>query len=153
MTNRQILENLKLPFLSLFFFFFLILLQSLPKFQLLGVKPNLVLVFFILVQGYLDNLPLFFIAAFSGLFFDWMFLTFPFGSLKFLTLFALIAFLKEKVFAKNNFLSLCFFLAVGIIAFNVGAAFNYFLSISFLKELIFNFVLFIIVFLFKSWLG
>ena len=128
----------------------LLALQSLGRLSIFGLRGDLILVYFVFIQQYLEFRYLLFVSFLFGLFIDLFFLSFPFGLLKFLIFALIVWILREKIFLKNEVFSLFVFLLLGLFVFNFSLNLSYFYSLSFIKELLFDTFLFIIVSFFSK---
>lgn len=148
--GKKLFGERDLFLVTLFFLLFLSFLDSFLYLKLFNLKVNSSLIFFVLIQRYFSFFPLLFLSSFAGLFLDFFALSFPLRTLEFFLFLLIIYFFREKIFAKDNFLSLVFLLIFGEIILNFSGCFSCFFSSFFLKNLIFNLFLFIIVFLLKE---
>ncbi len=137
-------------FLAIFWLFIILFVNNLAFLSEASAKVSLILVFFVLVESYFSFWQLLMLAIVSGIYLDWFYLAWPIFLVKFVILTLLIVFFREKVFAKNNIVSLVLFFVLGSFIFEFSGNWLFFKSALFFKELIFGVVLLIITSLFKE---
>ncbi len=147
--SEAIKKNLPF-FLAVFWFFVVVFLNNLSFLGKGFIKINLALIFFVLIGGYLSNWQLFILGFLGGIFFDWLYISWPVFLVKFIVFSLAVIILREKIMVKNNLISLVVFLVLGNFIFEFSKDFQFIKSIFFAEELIFSTVLLIITFLLKE---
>ncbi len=133
-------------FLMLIFGF----LNNISFLSFFSIKINLIVIFFVLIQNYFTAIELIILSLFSGIAIGWLYLDSWLFLIRFIALALVIVFLKEKILAKDNTVSLILFFILGIVIFEFNGRFEIYKNITFIKELIFGNILLIISLLIKE---